>query len=178
MSETPEEKGQDMAEQAELDAILARLEAAMTAASKTISETQTVPDLSEELSEARTELAAAEKRIADLEAEIAGQAEALEAALAATRAAEARAAGLEADLSEVPAADLAPVVADAEVRKLRETLAELSTTVDDLRAGAGEAGDAILRAEIAALRAARELDMAEMHALLAELEPMLEQANA
>ena len=45
-------------------------------------------------------------------------------------------------------------------------------------ADAGAGGDAALQAEVTELRAARAQDLAEMKALLAELEPMLETADA
>lgn len=186
----------DMAEQADLDATLARLEAALAAATHVIETSEAAPDLSGELDEVRAELAAAHDKIGTLEAAVTAGEAARDHALAdvdvATEkaqadadeakaqiaAAEARADAAEEALADVPEVVAAPDVALEETDRLRQSLTTLSASLDDLRAGADGAADPSLTAEVAALRAARELDLAEMKALLAELEPMLERADA
>ena len=79
----------------------------------------------------------------------------------------------EATLEAAPAA---PAGGD-EAARLRAALEALSGTVEQLRAQAnGAAVEASLVAENEALRAARSMDLEEMRAILAELEPMLEEA--
>lgn len=116
-----------MAEAAELDTRIARLEAALDAAEAALrTSRETSAQKGPEMPTVSAELEAAQGRIEELE------------------------------------------VALADVRKRAEATPSSS--------GSGEA--ATLRAELAELREARAMDLAEMKALLAELEPMLESADA
>ena len=122
-----------MAEAAELDARIARLEAALDATAKALRtnrEAAARPDPAMQALNAELETAQ-------------GRIEELETALAETKA--------RADASSVAAA-AAPASESDEAAALRRELAEL--------------------------REARAMDLAEMKALLAELEPMLESADA
>ena len=126
-----------MAEKSELDAQIARLEAALGAATEALGAVQATPDQGDALGAAQSDLQDARQTIATLEQ----QAKDREAALnqAAARA---------------EAAETSPPEA-------------------------GEGGEAeALRAQIAELRAARAQDLAEMKALLKELEPILESVDA
>lgn len=75
--------------------------------------------------------------------------------------------------------------AEAALAEARERIATLETALASARAArpappaGAEGGDvAALRTELAELQAAREMDLAEMKSLLAELEPLLEGADA
>ncbi|WP_298433092.1 hypothetical protein [uncultured Jannaschia sp.] len=139
-----------MAEQAELDARIARIQAALGATARA--------------------LKAAQDRASAQTTD--GDAKGLQAELDAARA---RIAELEAG---APAADPAHAPGEADGVRLRAALEAMAATSADLRAQTDGAIDASLKAENDALRAARAMDLAEMQALLAELEPMLEAANA
>lgn len=115
-----------MAGRAELDARIARLEAALDATAKALDARRPDPEADAARERAEAALAEAEMRIASLEA-----------ALATAREARAAPGGSDGD--------------------------------DEVAA---------LRAELAELHAAREMDLAEMKSLLAELEPLLEAADA
>ncbi len=189
-------EGSRMAEQAELDATLARLEAALAAATREMTAAQAIPDLSSELDEVRAELAVAQEHIKTLEADLDATRASVDHAMA--RAEEAEAAGADAAkdaearlasatsraeaaeqaLSQVPEPAGPTATDQAEVDRLRDAVTKLSKALDDVRSGAEGAMDASLKAELETLRAARDLDLAEMQALLAELEPMLERAHA
>jgi len=141
-----------MAEQAELDSRIARLDAALTATADALEQTlaarDAAPDLGDDLAAARDELERAEQKITGLESLVNEREEALVAALKRAKTAEANA-----DASTASTADAS----------------DQSSQADDT---------AVLHAEIAELKAARAQDLAEMKALLAELEPMLETADA
>jgi hypothetical protein len=89
--------------------------------------------------------------------------------------AEGRVAALETELAEARAV---PQADPDEPDRMRAAFDDLLSAVDALREGREGAMDDSLRAEAEALRAARALDLAELNALLAELEPLLEPANA
>lgn len=131
-----------MAEQAELDSRIARLDAALTATAdaleRTLAAQESAPDHGANLKGAQEELQRAQGKIKSLEDLVNEREEALVAALKRAKAAEAQA------------------PAESE----------------------GGGSEAALHAEIAELKAARAQDLAEMKALLAELEPMLESADA
>lgn len=132
-----------MADQAEFDARVARLEAALTATSDALEEALTepkAPDTTDDLRAAQDELQTLRQTIQTLEQEAKDREATLDTALA-------RAKKAEADQDSAPKAD------------------------------ASEETEA-LRTEIAELKAARAQDLAEMKSLLAELEPMLESADA
>jgi hypothetical protein len=93
---------------------------------------------------------------------------------ARAEAAEMRAAAAEAELDALRSAP----PAEGEPDRLRAALGELEGTLDGLREGHDGAVDASLAAEVEALRAARALDLAEIEALLKDLEPLLEPAHA
>ncbi|KIT17227.1 hypothetical protein [Jannaschia aquimarina] len=94
----------------------------------------------------------------------------LEAAKADLEAAQARIAELEgAQASSAP-------TTGGDVDRMRTSLEALAQANEQLRAQTDGSVDASLRAELDALKAAREMDLSEMRALLAELEPMLESA--
>ena len=152
-----------MAQAAEIEERLARLDGALRAAEATLD--RPVPeDLAPRLDAARGEIERANARLAELEAELAearGQAEEAAArAAAAEDAARSAANGGEEGVR---------------LRAAVEALTESSRQLRDQQPGAA---DASLVAEVEALRAARAMDLAEMRALLAELEPMLETTDA
>ncbi|MFO6463651.1 hypothetical protein ACK8OR_04600 [Jannaschia sp. KMU-145] len=143
-----------MAEQAELDARIARIQAALGATARALKAAQdraTAPadDKGGDTNGMQAELDAARARIAELEAG-----------------------------ADAPAAEPAHAPGEADGVRLRAALEAMAATSADLRAQTDGAVDASLKAENDALRAARAMDLAEMQALLAELEPMLEAANA
>ena len=129
-----------MAEQADMDSALARLEAALTVAVDALEQAEAAADDGADVKRLEGELSEAHQKIATLEQLDRDREAALDAALTRAKTAEDR---------PVEAAPSAPS--------------------DDTAA---------LEAEIAELRAARAQDLAEMKALLAELEPMLETSNA
>ncbi|WP_308914830.1 hypothetical protein [Jannaschia sp. LMIT008] len=158
-----------MAEPSEMEQSLARLEAALSATADALDgppPEDLTPQLDAaraDLSRARDDLEGARARIEALEAEVEGHQREVE---------EAR---------DRVAADMArpPVAADAEEgTRLRAALEALTASNQQLRDGADGAADASLQAEIDALRAARAMDLAEMRALLAELEPLMESEDA
>ncbi|MEM7491204.1 MAG: hypothetical protein AAF390_18985 [Pseudomonadota bacterium] len=137
----------------ELDARIARLEAALEATSAALEAAEARPDPGAAMVEAETELAKARARIEELEAE--------------TKAV---------TPSVAPAAEGAPTDG-AEANRLRAAVEALTATSAELRAQADGASDKALEAEVEALRAARALDLAEMEAILAELGPLLGQGE-
>ena len=148
-----------MAQAAEMDERLARLEAALAAAAAALDRPEP-EDLGPALEAARGDLGVAQERIEALERrldEAERRAEAAEEAAAASR----------------DAADLA-AQGGAEGVRMRAAIEALTATSAQLRAQQEDAGDAALMAELEALRAARAMDLAEMQTLLALLEPMLE----
>lgn len=135
-----------MAEQAEMDGSLARLEAALTAAIGALEQAEAAPDHSPDVKRLEGELSEARQKIATLEQLDRDREATLDGALTRAKAAEKKAAE------------------DKPVKSSPST---------------SSGGDtAALEAEVAELRAARAQDLAEMKALLAELEPMLETSNA
>ena len=129
-----------MAEQADMDSALARLEAALNVAVDALEQAEAVADKGADVNRLEDELAQAHQKIATLEQLDRDREAALDTALTRARTAEDR---------SVEAASSAP----------SDSTAALET-------------------EIAELRTARAQDLAEMKALLAELEPMLETSNA
>ncbi|CUH40945.1 hypothetical protein JSE7799_03686 [Jannaschia seosinensis] len=131
-----------------------------------------------------------DSRIARIEAALAATADALAAQEAANdairRAAErttdeeGRAHAMEAELME---ARQRIVTLESEARDREETLRQAVERANAAEAGAEAAGadggsETDLRRELEEMRAARAMDLAEMKALLAELEPMLETQHA
>ncbi|UWQ20688.1 hypothetical protein [Jannaschia sp. W003] len=168
-----------MADEADLEREAARLEralAALEAATRPPAE-----DLGSALAEARgaADAARSEADAARSEAETAraAQAEAEAArgeAEAAREAAEARLRELEARAPESAAEPADP----EETARMRAAIEALTASAQQLREQQGGAADASLRAELDALRAARAMDLAEMRAILSELEPMMEARSA
>ncbi|SDZ31345.1 hypothetical protein SAMN05444004_11053 [Jannaschia faecimaris] len=138
-----------MADQAELDKRIARLEVALSAnadaleqALKQSAASSEVPDQSADLKAAQDELLTAQQTIQTLEQLVKDREDKLDTALERAKTAEAKV---------------------REVRALKDGAAPQV---------------AALEAEMVELKAARAQDLAEMKALLAELEPMLENADA
>ena len=144
---------------------IARIEAALGATARALEAARARAGVETALAAAQAELDAAHARIAELEGAAGGHDGALAEQAARAEAAEAALAERDA----APAPD-----ADAETARLRAAVDRLAATSAELRAGAPGATDRALEAEVEALRAARSMDLKEMEALLAELEPMLE----
>ncbi|MEO0859887.1 MAG: hypothetical protein AAFY65_04685 [Pseudomonadota bacterium] len=159
-----------MADEAALNETIARLEAALGAATRALDGAASAPDLSAELASAQAALAETEAKVAALQTDIDAKTAALAEAQAQAEAMVADHAAAQAQVNERPAPE--------DTGGLRARLDEMSAAMDALRAQAPGAADQALVAEMSALRAARALDLAEMQDLLAELEPMLEAANA
>ena len=154
-----------MAEAAEMETRLARIEAALAAAEAALADAAPPEDLRPELDALRVELDEARRRAEAAEAE---------RDAAVTRAEEAEAKAVEAPDGPRAATTHAPAVDGGEEgQRLRAAVEALAATSEQLRAQQDGAVDAALAAELEALRAARAMDLAEMRALLAELEPML-----
>lgn len=133
-----------MADPAELDSRIARLEAALTATADALDAALETPADGDALKAVQDDLAVARQTIETMAEQIKDREQALDAALARAQSAETK-------LAEAPVA-----------------------TGD----GGDGADSAALRARITELQAARAQDLAEMKSLLAELEPMLETADA
>jgi chromosome segregation ATPase len=149
--------------QRELDTRIARLEAALGAAARALEAARAVPDRSGELAAAQAALSEARGRIEGLEGDLSrarAEASDLQDRLRALEAAPA------------PKAASGPIDADEAV-ELRAAVEALTATSAELRAQAPGAADRALEAELDALRAARALDLAEMEAILTELDPLL-----
>jgi len=100
----------------------------------------------------------------------------------ARAAAEAAQAELAAAQERIAALEDAPAPAapedGGEAVRMRAALEALTASAAQLREQHDGAADASLRAEVDALKAARAMDLAEMRAILAELEPMMETSHA
>ncbi len=124
-----------------------------------------------------------DSRFARIEAALADAAEALEASEAAAKGRPDHSGALRDTEAELAAARQRIETLEEEARGRETTLGDAvaqAETAEAVGSGAPDASDreAALEARVASLRAARAEDLSEMKALLAELEPLVEGANA
>lgn len=155
---------------------MARIEAAMGATARALEAARSRMGVDGALDAVQAQLDEAHARIAELETDAEARATATSEVEDRLSAAEARAEAAEAALSERSAAASTTAEGDPaeETVRLREAVEALTATSEELRMQAPGATDRALEAEVEALRAARAMDLKDMEALLAELEPLLE----